>query len=723
MANQVIPQVDVGGLTLQGLSAFGPLLASISADNVVPTAMIQMENLGGRFLISGEYAAKVPDYLQRCSSVRLERLALTIGWRKGDAASLMAGSAGGQAVALLSLCLLTLYTPVEAGRIFLDLSKQLLPSIVAISSVLQLAGVGNLLKAKLETLGFGNLLAKQVTKVHDAYKHMDLAVPDDFLHPMSPESMTELLGIVSRALQDETKIVRITGTYALGHILGIVLMMFPRDTLVTINGFVFFEGTHKSILIEFEANGQDAAITKFQLETLLPKSAELSLPFQIEPCKNEGQRPRWSFSWNNWVAHLLQLEFLSVGLTCPREILSSCCDVLMQLPASINKSIHLDAPSISNHLPRKGLLNSLGPDPYQRICNTCQMVYGSSPSGWQLDLPTAFLNLAQVATKYLDLLQCSCRTAQPRCNATHGWWLNRLIKTERTCRRFQLWNAIGLSLNNAFLCLFMNVGTNISMSKPSTFDTVLLETINRVIGPNYGGVDYYCSSFHRGMTKLISDTSEIAGIGVSSGANAIFPAALRDTSLTPGLPIVYEVHEGKFMFEGRYHMALKGAQVTPRTRARKNLPSRNDQVAPTSAGEHETLVMTLRECFDFLELRAMVRVSGQNVSINLAPIIISSYGLEETEPCSHHVDIPLDPLSKDLVVTTSVASPATNEKTTVDGEIEKKTSIVQTKHNPAAQLLCCEEGVLSLLLKECCLDCALSQIRINKYVATTMIIV
>lgn len=277
MANQVSPQVDIGGLTLRGLSAFTPLLASLSTDNVVPTAMLQMENLGGCFLISGEYAAKVPDYLQRCSSVRLECLALTVGWRKGDAASLMAGSAGGQAVALLSLCLHTLYNSADAGAIFLNLSRKLLPSTVAISSMVQLVAVGDLLKAKLETLGFGNLLAKQVTKVHDAYRHMGLDVPVDFLQPMSSESMTELLESVSRALRDESKILRITGTYALGHILGLILMMFPQDTLVTINGFVLFEGTCKSILVEFEANGQNTAITQFQLETLLSKSEVVCL--------------------------------------------------------------------------------------------------------------------------------------------------------------------------------------------------------------------------------------------------------------------------------------------------------------------------------------------------------------------------------------------------------------------------------------------------------------
>lgn len=142
MANLISPQVDIGGLTLRGLSAFTPLLASLSTDNIVPTAMLQMENLGGYFLISGEYTAKVPDYLQRCSSLRLERLAFNVGWHNGDATSLMASSAGGQAVALLSLCLLALYNSADAGIIFLILSQKLLPSTVAISNMAQLVTVG-----------------------------------------------------------------------------------------------------------------------------------------------------------------------------------------------------------------------------------------------------------------------------------------------------------------------------------------------------------------------------------------------------------------------------------------------------------------------------------------------------------------------------------------------------------------------------------------------------
>jgi hypothetical protein len=83
-------------------------------------AMIQMSNLGDVFHISGVHATRVPNLLQRCSSTRLDRLGLVLGWRKGDAASFMAG---GQAVSMLSACLANLFKPADVGSIIWGLSQ------------------------------------------------------------------------------------------------------------------------------------------------------------------------------------------------------------------------------------------------------------------------------------------------------------------------------------------------------------------------------------------------------------------------------------------------------------------------------------------------------------------------------------------------------------------------------------------------------------------------
>lgn len=135
MSSDVVPQVDIGALTIRGLSGFVPLLAAFTADDVSPMAMIQLENLGSLFHVSGEHAAMVPDLLQRTPSQRLDTLGMVVGWRKGDAASTLAQSAGGQAIALLALSVRSLYSYEDTGSILYQLSQKALARNLALSSV------------------------------------------------------------------------------------------------------------------------------------------------------------------------------------------------------------------------------------------------------------------------------------------------------------------------------------------------------------------------------------------------------------------------------------------------------------------------------------------------------------------------------------------------------------------------------------------------------------
>ncbi|KAG8533941.1 uncharacterized protein KY384_001682 [Bacidia gigantensis] len=332
MSGSVSPQVDVGALSIRGLSTFGPLLAALSADNVAPTAAIQLEQLGAMFLISGKHAAEIPDHLQRCSSIPIGRLALSVGWRKGDTASAMASSAGGQAVALLSLCLFNLYKDSHAGEILFGLSQRVLPAALSISSVAQLVDVGKLLRAKLDILGFGNELAWQVVRLHNAYEQQGLGVPDNLLDLMSVESMIDLLENMSIALRDDTKLVRITGTYGLGQVLGLTLTMFPQDTLVTVNGIVIFEGSGKAIVLEFGTGTKNAGTSQCVLESRSNGVTPLqSIQFGTGP---ELDFPAFTYTWINWVKDHLQLTFLKLGVTCSTSLLAACAEISIAIAAS-----------------------------------------------------------------------------------------------------------------------------------------------------------------------------------------------------------------------------------------------------------------------------------------------------------------------------------------------------------------------------------------------------
>ena len=597
MNNQITPQLDVGSTTIRALSAYGPLLQSLSADNVIPMAMIQMESLGSAFVISGKYAAKVPDYLQRCSSVRLERLAMSIGWCKGDAASRMASSAGGQASAPLSLCLFSLYDAEAAGTILVELSQKILPMTVAISSVAQLVNVGKILKAKLEIWGFGNQLAQQVNRVYDAYDYLGLANPANFLAPISPESMVEILAKISRALTEEFTLLRVTGTFGLGHVLGLVLTMFPQDTLVTVSGIAIFEGTRKSILIELGDDGQ----SQFTVETTVHGSSqhkvELRFPIKID---DRPQNVPYSFAWNNWIADLLQLNFQEVGLSCPPSLLTACCNLLSQLPAIINTipSYADDTGLYDAELPKAGILQFLQPDPLQIVYDCCQHLFGALPSSCQLDLKTAYFDLAAEAFEALRSVKCLCRLQEKDSPCK----FSKRPDGEFLCSRLKLYDAIRAALEHALYCLLVDAAPDATVCRPvgpSPERYFLHNYMRRALGLDHTAEDSFSSSslykkiFH---TFSSSNDSSIA----SNGASTIFPQVLRDLQWTPRSR--FELMGGQLIFNERYYPAAKGAKGRGRPWARVYTPKSTDKTYPQNYGEHSSLTFTIEECPHYLEL-------------------------------------------------------------------------------------------------------------------------
>jgi hypothetical protein len=76
-SDQVSLQADVGNIpnnTVAVLGALSPFIQAVSADNVSPLAVVQVEALGACFHLNGELAGKIPDLLRRTTSYRLERL-------------------------------------------------------------------------------------------------------------------------------------------------------------------------------------------------------------------------------------------------------------------------------------------------------------------------------------------------------------------------------------------------------------------------------------------------------------------------------------------------------------------------------------------------------------------------------------------------------------------------------------------------------------------------
>lgn len=83
----------------------------------------------------------------------------------------MAGTAGGQAAALLSVVLRNMYSESQCVEIVQHTSSRLLSKGTTISSVRQLTEFADLLARKMFPIGFGNFIAKEAMRIVKTYEY------------------------------------------------------------------------------------------------------------------------------------------------------------------------------------------------------------------------------------------------------------------------------------------------------------------------------------------------------------------------------------------------------------------------------------------------------------------------------------------------------------------------------------------------------------------------
>ena len=195
MPGTVAVQADIANIPSNSLAILGslsPLLKALSADNVNPLAVLQVEALGACFHTNGELAKRVPELLTRSSSMRIERLSQLVGWMAGDSSAAMVQTAGGRAAALLSLTLVELYGQKQTGLLLHHLSSKILTETQNYVNMTQLGQVAAKLCNKLVPLAFGSHLAHHVTRIREVYFSSGLVTPQTLVDFMSMETMAEL---------------------------------------------------------------------------------------------------------------------------------------------------------------------------------------------------------------------------------------------------------------------------------------------------------------------------------------------------------------------------------------------------------------------------------------------------------------------------------------------------------------------------------------------------
>ena len=705
MSGSVILQSDVGSLGIQSLGAFSNILATLSADNIAPMAMIQMEKLGATLPVSGKHAENVKGLLQRCNNVRLDRIALAIGWRKNDSASAMAHSAGGQAIALLSVCLTNLFDSEMIGTILSRLCSKLCASSANVSSMPQLADVATLLGSKVDAMGCGNLLAHKVMRIQETYASLDhSAAPSNLLKPLSVETVTDMLEKVSRALLQEKEICRISGNRGMGHVVGMLQILFPRDTSLTIEGVVIQDVEHPKIRCEIDGS-EDSATIRIHVETSISHTIPVNLPIMHNQDVFPLPRPRYSFHWSGWLADYLQLIFTEHGLILDKSISEACCNLIIFLPASISifaPGTSSDDYEQSSKPPPITLLNLLGPFPRGRMCSVLQVVFGCRPTENHLDLQLAMENLSGVLENATPHLSCQCTKTTVPC----GWsdiYKDMIYDMKRAyCRKGSLAMAMKKVLNLGLLSLFIESGPNVTIRPPVDDSEQCHEGIfANITSKCYEGIfanipskcPLYASDLMSKIMGLVKRGS-LACLAMSGGSSTIYPSILATLQIPSRQYVSFSLVDGLIVYERRYHTHLTEGKARSRPDNRENHVG--GDIVPSHTGVHSgSPLFSVRETFKSLELHCSFQYTGFETKINLRDVIRGFIELRWPGMCSHPFDTPLDG-GKINAFATDVAAPTAF----------RCLGVAMTRGSPTAQFLCCGERVPTILQRGCCLNCA-----------------
>ncbi|KAJ5665850.1 uncharacterized protein N7477_008298 [Penicillium maclennaniae] len=673
MSNSVDVQFDVSNLTLLGLGSFTNVLSALSADDVQPTAMIQLEKLGGSFPISGPLRSQIPDHLQRCSSKRLERLGVTIGWRKGDAASLMSHSAGGQAIALLATCLENIYGNDAAATIFYKISKALLPNSARLSSPKQLQQANTILSRKLGVIGFGTILAKQVCRIHEAYQYLPQNVPPSLLSALSQDGMCDILCKFSQALRDEKCIVRARGCASMGYITAIAVSMFSDDCIVTIENLIIHQGCRSaSIAIEItESLGNES----LQIQSM--GKVESLHDIALRSAQNSRNM---KFSHEAYFATYTQLHLLELGLLCSPPVLTAMGVCILSLSDLL--FVSLGERSGSRPVACANLFRLLLGNLYRSALHQrCETALGAS-------LPLRWPSFSEALGQLRNSLAKSNRAddfASLIQTSLHGDPSDVLLHI--------IDEGVASMAVHVHEGAIWQAGSNHKSWSPS--DAVQAR-----------GVKHVTLTPSELLSKFFSwnDSNMIVK---SEGTATLVPSSLLNLGSDPNDNRGLELFDGLIYHENRYQSQVfaegncySWKHQLCRTGHQK---TEIDAIYPTNNGVHSELSLALAEHVQGLALECSITAGGQKQSINLRERVDQLFGLLDAYPCKHSRQTPLKEEYANKVQTNSVLTP--------DGRAGDHISIVQTAGNPTAQFLSLTKWEPAILCRKCCLNCAYEQAR------------
>ena len=737
MADQVALQADVGNVSTNALAILGaaqPLLKALSADNINPLAVLQVQAIGNCFHSNGDWAVKLPDLLARASSVRLERFSAWIGWQRGDTASHMSHSSGGRTASLICLALGNLYEKDRCGIILHRLSESIISEDQRNASISQLSDFNTCLSDKLSCLGFGNLLASHLTRIRQCFFEAGSEIPQDLAAIPTEEIMVDFLVALQKAIQTENLVLHFYGSRGGGTFVAILMCLCPEDTRIEVEGELIYKGQRSTVIFSISKDKD----TVFHIESTLHTHCE-DFQQRYVLVDHSVRSAALKFKWSGWLSSCLEIALVKAGGKwhgdLPRALANLIATTAISLHGSELYSGWTSKTSGNPQLPKAGMRTLLGPEYDNRIRETLKTVLAEPSETICTDIVLPYRYLKDTVASLIPKTTCTCRSCsdmQPWDTSQHPKAKTSDGKAWRICPLAHFWATLGAIVEKGFCALLLNVKDNTAIRHaqpyPANFNsTSLAQAIVHAFQvkthQSTGGYSPYVSVqyIHNCILSMVDPWTSrlwLAGgedpplICRSSGHNTVLPATLQYPRITYPWAIEYLLIDGKLHDRNNSYLAIicadtqKGAaKKLSRPRATGSLLPKNTQIKPSSVGEHNFLNLTLRpeviERMPVLFLRSTIQFSTKICPVNFVEIHLGFMGLAPADECEHFQRSPLNVESAHRVVTTSVAAPTSRNEGTL--------AITLTHWNPEAQFLCCSAGIQALYQGACCLTCAVTQ--------------
>ena len=195
-------------------------------------------------------------------------------------------------------------------------------------------------------------------------------------------------------------------------------------------------------------------------------------------------------------------------------------------------------------------------------------------------------------------------------------------------------------------------------------------------------------------------------IAHSSATSTCYAPVLCDLSVPREQGIAFDLLDGLIVFEGRYYRTL-GTEESNSSHSSEYEPRYGQlTLSDTGTPDGEPL-MTLRDGFNTLILGCSATLQDQTIDIDIWIKIDWYLGMFWCGSCSHPLASPLNN-DKGTFIEMCLAMPVI--------EHGQGIGIFMMRGDPMAQLFACNDGVQSVLVRDCCLQCATKEVNPEDFV-------